>query len=198
MLAPSGLRRKTVVLAISSLACTPSGAPPEPTAALDLAFVDAELDAGTPAPAPRAEHAVPPARAAECRDQPMAELAAVSCDGERILTKHPIRVSWNERAAGDPTPKVIAAVAELMRRHPEILMVQIVVTSMSGPARDPTAARFELLEARARADTLLRELWRRHGISAERLEATGRTGTRAGRGEPRWVTSLVITQRARP
>jgi hypothetical protein len=196
MPAPSGLRLKTVVLAISTLACTPAGSTPGPTAAPDLGFVHAVLDAGTDTPAPRAE-TTPPPPTTECRDQPQAALAVVSCDGQRILTKFPIHVLWNERGAGDPTPKLIAAVAELLRQEPEILMVQIVVTSMSGPARDQASARSELLEARARADTLLRELWRRHGISAERLEAVGRTGARAGKGAPRWETSLVITQRAR-
>ena len=197
MLAPSGLRRKTVVLAISALACTPAGSPGAPAPAPDLGFVDAELEASAPGPSARPE-TVPAAPLRECRDQPQTELAVVSCDGQRILTKFPIRVLRNERGAGDPTPKVLAAVAELLREHPEILMVQIVVTSLSAPARDPAAARFELLEARSRADTVLKELWRRHGISAERLEAVGKSGgRRATKNDPRWVVSFVITQRAR-
>lgn len=198
MLAPSGLRRKTVVLAISTLACTPGGSSPGPEPAPDLRFVDAVLDGGTAASALRPATAAPEA-SIECRDQPQAELAIVSCDGQRILTKFPIHALGNERSTGDPTPSVLAAIAELLRQHTEILMVQIVVSSMSDPPRDPAAARFELLEARGRADTVLKQLWRRHGISAERLEAVGKMGgRRASRTDPRWVISFVITQRARP
>jgi hypothetical protein len=198
MLAPSGLRPKTVVLAISTLACTPAGTAPEPEPASDLRFVDAVLEGGPPAASGAHIESVAPTPAPECHDQPLAELARVSCDGQRILTKFPIHALWNERVANDPTPKVLAAVAELLRQHAEILMVQIVATSSGAAPRDPAAARFELLEARARADAVLKELWRRHGISAERLEAVGQFGRSTSRAAPRWDVSLVITQRARP
>ena len=65
--------------------------------------------------------------------------------------------------------------------------------------RDPAARRFELLQTQARADVVLKELWRRHGISAERLEAVGHGASGRIAADPKAtsVVSFVIAQRAR-
>jgi hypothetical protein len=187
----------TLALHFSTLACAPATEAPEPATPPDLRFVGRELERE----APRADaHAAAPAQAnAACTDQPPSELAAISCDGQQIVVKFPIRVYPKERKVNDQTPKVMAAVAELLRRHREILLVRIDVRLARRPSADPTSRRFEQLETRARADVVLRELWRRHGISAERLEAVGHgaTGPIAGVPNDTIVVSFVIAQRAR-
>jgi hypothetical protein len=161
--------------------------------------VDAQLDPLEPRAT--AEAGAPPPResSAACRDQPQNELAVISCDAQRILVKFPIRVYPNERAAGDSTPAVLQAVADLLRQHDEILLLRIDVYSALRPPADPAARRRELLETQARADAVLKVLWRRHGISAERLEAVGHGATRRPTGESsaRWTVVFVIAQRAR-
>jgi hypothetical protein len=186
----------TLALHFSTAACAPAAKSPEPAGPTDLRFVGGELE--RPAPGAEGKQAALEQAPGECKDQP-SELAGISCDGEHIVVKFPIRVYPNERKRGDPTPKVIAAVAELLRRHPEILLVRIEVRSARRPATDPAARRLEQLEARARADVVLKELWRRHGISAERLEAVGHgpSGRIPGVPNDTTVVSFVIAQRAR-
>jgi hypothetical protein len=187
----------TLALHFSTLACAPATESPEPSTPNDLHFVAGELE--PEAPGPHDEEAAQEQSASECREELPSELAALSCDGQHIIVKFPIRVYPNERKAGDPTPKVIAAVAELLRRHPEILLLRIEVRSSRRRSTDPAARRFEQLEARARADAVLKELWRRHGISAERLEAVGygASGRIPGVPNDTSVVSFVIAQRAR-
>jgi hypothetical protein len=187
----------TLALHFSTLACAPATEPSEPATPPDLRFVGGELEREAP---PADAHAAAPAQtSAPCSDQPPSELAAVSCDGQQIVVKFPIRVYPKERKVNDPTPKVIAAIAELLRQEREILLVRIEVRLARRPTADPTSRRFEQLETRARADVVLRELWRRHGISAERLEAVGHgaTGPIAGVPKNTSVVSFVIAQRAR-
>ena len=188
---------KTLALHFSTLACAPASSTPEPAAPPDLRFVGAELEGE--APSADTHGSLAPEALAECRDEPEHELAAISCDGQQIVVKFPIHAYSNERRMGDPTSKVLAAVAELLRRHPEILLVRIEVHSALRPPRDPTARRQLLLETRARADVVLRELWRRHGISAERLEAVGHGASGRIKAAPNAtsVVSFVIAQRAR-
>jgi hypothetical protein len=186
----------TLALHFSTSACARTAEPQGPAAATDLRFVGGELE--RQAPRIQREQEAPPDTRSECRDQPMTELAGISCDGEHIVVKFPIRVYPNERKPGDLTPKVIAAVAELLRQHPEILLVRVEVRSARRPSTDPAARRFERLEAQARADVVLKELWRRHGISAERLEAVGHgpSGRIPGVPSNTNVVSFVIAQRA--
>ena len=185
----------TLALHFSTSACAPATESPEPAVPTDLRFVGRKLEREAPGVQPEQE--APPDARSECKEQ-LTELAGISCDGERIVVKFPIRVYPNERKPGDPTPKVIAAVAELLRRHPEILLVRIEVRSARRPSTDPAARRIERLEAQARADVVLKELWRRHGISAERLEAVGHgpSGRIPGVPNNTNVVSFVIAQRA--
>jgi hypothetical protein len=187
----------TLALHFSTLTCAPASEPPEPSTPADLRFVAGELE--REAPRSRNEPIARGRAATECREEPLTELAGISCDGQQIVLKFPIRVYPNERKPGDPTPKVIAAVAELLRRHPEILLVRIEVRNARRSSTDPAARRFEQLETRARADVVLKELWRRHGISAERLEAVGYGAIGRIPGVPNnaSVVSFVIAQRAR-
>jgi hypothetical protein len=187
----------TLALHFSTLACAPAPEPPEPGAPPDLRFVGGELE--REAPRADADAAASAQASPQCSDQPPSELASISCDGQQIVVKFPIRVYPKERKVNDPTPKVIAAIAELMQRHGEILLVRIEVRLARRPSTDPTSRRFEQLETRARADVVLKELWRRHGISAERLEAVGHgaTGPIAGVPNNTSLVSFVIAQRAR-
>ena len=187
----------TLALHFSTSACAPATESPKPALPPDLRFVGGELEHEAPG-AKNEDTPVPESRSA-CKDSSPNELAAISCDGQQIVVKFPIKVYPNERKPGDQTPKVIAAVADLLRRHPEILLVRIEVRSARRASTDPAVRRAEQLEARARADIVLKELWRRHGVSAERLEAVGYGASGPIPGVPRnaAVVSLVIAQRAR-
>jgi hypothetical protein len=123
----------------------------------------------------------------------MAELARPSCDGQKILVKHPIELH-PQRPPSEPTKSVLAALGRLLREHPEILLVRIEVDAVGTLDSDPSQRRQELDKAQARADALLAYLWRRHGVSPERLEALGVTRNAEG-GRTRWQVTLRIVQR---
>lgn len=129
----------------------------------------------TPQPAP-APPSPPPAvdAGAPCSDafEP-GQLARLSCDGGRILVARAIVVHPRRSLPPPKVREVLAAVAELMRAHPELLMLRVEVFG-SGPAKDAEAERRALADTQARADAVFRYLWRREKISAERLEPVGR------------------------
>jgi hypothetical protein len=163
--------------------------------ASDYAFVDAGRNAER---APELRASSSDAGALEpCHDELHDELARLSCDGEEILVQRPLELHPLRSAPTEPTKSVLAAVGALLRGRKEILLVRIEVRSAL-PARNAEAARQAVLESQARADALLKELWRRHGVSPERLEAVGlgQASTRARDGA-RWPVVLRVLQRAR-
>ncbi len=123
------------------------------------------------------------------------DLARLSCDGSRILVRGPIVAHPRRSQPAEPTRKVLTAVAEIMRQHPELLMLRVEVFS-SKPAADAAAERRALSDTQARADAVFRYLWRRQKISAERLEPVGRGSVpRYAGAKERWPTLLRIVQR---
>ncbi len=109
--------------------------------------------------------AAPPAAARPC--PPLAALARLSCDGQHIELAGPL--DFHPRASPPPPAAraTLAAVAQVLREHPEVLLLRVDV-------RAP-AARGGAVAAQARADAIFRWLWRRGGVDPERLHPLGRT-----------------------
>jgi hypothetical protein len=99
------------------------------------------------------------------------EAARVSCDASRFVVAHPIALHPDRPLPDEPTRGVLHRVSELMGERPEILLLRIEVTVGRDPGPDLAKRRAALASAQRRADALLQYLWRRLGISAERLEA---------------------------
>lgn len=138
----------------------------------------------------------PIAGSAECRDPPSDELAHVSCDAERIVLARP--VSFHPRRSIPPAPAraVLERVAALLRQRPDIQLVRVESYSSRPAGASAEARRREMAESQRRADAVLRFLWRRGGISAERLEAVGYGFDPRFQGAAeRWPIVLRIVQR---
>ena len=120
----------------------------------------------------------------------------MSCDGQKILVKHPIELQPKGRPPSEPTKGVLGELGRLLREHPEILLVRIEVDVVSTLAADPGERRHEIEKAQARADAVLEYLWRRERISPERLEAVAVTRSAEG-GRTRWQVTLRIVERAK-
>lgn len=126
---------------------------------------------GPPAPiasrataAPAGGPDVPP----PCSDDLGPELARLSCDVGRVQLARAVELHPEATEPPAPTRAVLHAVARELARHPEVLLLRIEVWSTAGRSR---------AAAQERADALLRWLWRREHVSAERLEAVGLDGT---------------------
>ena len=115
------------------------------------------------------------------------------CDPDRVaytgsLLFHPDR----------PTPPAqqrasLDAVAELMHRRRDILLLRIEV-SQHQAAADSARQRRAMQQAQRRADALLSYLWRRRGVSAERMEAVGLSAPLEAGSDQRWTIRLRILQ----
>jgi hypothetical protein len=159
-----------------------------------LGFTQQGLDASSEQGTGAAPHAGVRGDAGACVDELGAELVRPSCDGQKILVKHPIELHPQRRMPLEPTKSTLAELGRLLREHTEILLVRIEVDAVGTLDSDPSERRHELDKAQARADALLEYLWRREGISPERLEALGVT-RRAEGGRTRWQVTLRIAQR---
>lgn len=196
------VRRAADLLAISCLvsafACGERGAAPGPTAPAIAARSPIRAPVPGTARAPEPLPAPAPAPApAECDDSLGGALARVSCDGTRVLVAHPVELHPDRPAPAEPTRAVLHAVSDLLQSQPEILFVCIEVYVGRDVGEDPEKRRAELAAAQRRADALLQYLWRKRGVSAERLEAVGyEHDARQSSGVP-WPVVLRIVQRAR-
>jgi len=132
-----------------------------------------------------------------CDDSMGGRLARLSCNGERILVAHALELHPKAAVPKEPTRSVLGAVAELLRRHPDILFVRIEVHATRSAGTDPGRRRKQIEDAQARADALFGYLWRKLHISAERLEAVGYPSEPTDRPSPeRWHVVLRVVQRA--
>lgn len=112
---------------------------------------------------------------APCLDElPPGAVARLSCDGAAILVAGAVVFHPMRRVAPPEERSNLAAVAEVMRDHSEILLVQIEVFTGDDPGREPDSVRRAFRHTQQRADALFRQLWLRERISAERLEPVGR------------------------
>ncbi len=142
----------------------------------------------------------PAAAAAPCSDAlPSGVLARLSCAGDRILLASPVELHPRREVPLEPTRSVLSAVGALMREHREVQLIRIEGYSNAEVGADPRRARVEVEQSQRRADAVLRYLWLREKVSAERMEAVGygATGRTAGAPE-RWPIVLVVVQRRAP
>ena len=155
--------------------------------------------AATAAPVARAKpRGLAPQDAHHCSDNPEGQVAWVSCSGEEILVAAPLRVHPQRPITAGPTRSALDAVASLLLARPEILLVRIEARS-SVQGTDSRQRRHQIRQSQRCADAVLQYLWRRKGVSAERLEALGLGYV--GRWPdlaPRWPIALRIVQWASP
>ena len=172
------------------LACAAHPAPPPAPAAA----VHAEPRPEQP---PEPEPPAPIAAAPPCSDALGAEAVRVSCDASHFVVAHPIELHPDRPVPDEPTRGVLGRVGVLMSQRPEILLLRIEVTVGRDPGPDLAKRRAALASAQRRADALLQYLWRRLGISAERLEAVAyeHDSKRTSGREP-YPVVLRIVQRA--
>lgn len=153
-----------------------------------------------PAAAATAADAVvePPEAGLPCSDELGAERVRVSCDGTRFLVRDSIELHPARALPEEPTRSALAALTDLLDAHPEILLVRIEVYVGRAVGPRPDQRRAALAEAQRRADALFQYLWRKRGISAERLEAVGyEHEPKLTASNGRWPVILRIVQRAR-
>jgi outer membrane protein OmpA-like peptidoglycan-associated protein len=97
----------------------------------------------------------------------------------------------------DLTPNAAARdlldeVAEFLRDHEDtILLVRIDGFVVSAEAREPERARRLIEQSQSCANVVFQYLWRRRGVSAERMEAVGR-GAASDRREPRGACGIEL------
>lgn len=192
------LARALGCLAASYLVCLGCAAPqpagePEPAT---IAFVDAGLPAETRDASVDSDARAP--NDAACHDGLDGELAKLSCDGERVLVAHNLAFHPSRPAPAEPERGMLAAVAQLMRDHPEILLLRIEVYTANDPPSAEEKQR-ELEQAQLRANGLFNWLWRHEKLDAERLEGTGYAydARIASTDASRWPVVLRVVQRAK-
>lgn len=190
-----GVKAWAILGVACAAACGERSAAPGPSTPAAIA---------APAPSSPAAPAAPPAPepepipAAPCDDALAGALARVSCDGTRFVVAHPIELHPDRPAPAEPTRGVLHAVSEILDKSPDILFVRIEVSVGTDVGKDPEKRRAALAAAQRRADALLAYLWRKRGISAERLEAVAyEHDARRARSDAPWPVVLRIVQRAK-
>ena len=131
-----------------------------------------------------------------CSDELGSTLARVSCDGSRVLVAGHVELGPDRPRPAEPSRKLLEAAAGLLRDRPEILLVRIEVGVGHDAGRSAERQRAAWSEAQRRAEALLDYLWRREGISAERLEAAGYPFSAERQDGSRWPVVLRIVQHA--
>jgi len=125
-------------------------------------------------------------------------LARVSCDRTRILLGGRLIALPKRPLPPRATRRLLDAVAQLLRAHPDLQLLRIEAYSSYDPGKEKRHVRREIEQSQARADAVFRYLWRHGRISPERLDPVGygfRPAFRsAGR---RWPIVLRVVQRAR-
>jgi hypothetical protein len=179
-------------LGLAPFACAePPRVPRGPEPRLDFAFAPAAREHP-----PRAQPDVPePGASAPC--EPRGErLAWLDCDGDWIEVAQPVSFHPRRSIPPEPARSVLDAVAALLNQRREILLVRIEAYGAEPPADSSIARRRELDESQRRADAVLDYLWRKKGISAERLEAVGYGFQPFVHGsETRWLVRFRVVQR---
>ena len=149
-----------------AMVCAPSA----PTT-LPYASVPSRGEGSLPAAPPPPPLVAPPSEQHSCSDALGSELAKISCDRRRFVVAHPIELHPDRATPLSSTREVLQRVGEIMQEAGDVLLVRVEVASGSDPGRDPARRRAALASAQRRADALLQYLWRKRGVSAERLEA---------------------------
>ena len=134
--------------------------------------------------------------APECSDVLSGDdLARLSCDASRILLRHEVAFNPAYRVPKEPARSVIRAVGKIMRDDPSILLIRIEVATHHNPGRSAARARGAVVSTQRRADAVFRQLWRREGVSAERMEALGVGYSASAAASRRFTTRVVVVQR---
>ena len=131
--------------------------------------------------------------AARCRPWDGNGGLAIRCDPDRVIP--PGLLLYHPDRATPPRPQRAAldAVADLMHQQQEILLLRIEVRCHA-PAPDATGRRRAMRRAQRRADAVLSYLWRRRGVSAERMEAVGLSAGATDETNRDWSLDLRILQ----
>ncbi len=134
--------------------------------------------------------------ASECRDVWSGDdLARLSCDASQVRLRHEVAFNPAYRVPKEPARSVIRAVGQIMRDDPSILLIRIEVATHHDPGKSTERARAAIVSTQRRADAVFRQLWRREGVSAERMEALGVGYSSGAAKDRRFTTRVVIVQR---
>ncbi len=134
--------------------------------------------------------------ALECSDVLSGDdLARLSCDSSRIHLRHEVAFNPAYRVPKEPARSVIGAVGKIMRDDPSILLIRIEVATHHNPKKSAARARAVVFSTQRRADAVFRQLWRREGVSAERMEALGLGYRASAATDRRFTTRVVVVQR---
>lgn len=176
------------------VACTPAPTPDWARPRVERPVASVPVDGDRARQEPVATPASPQA-SPSCRDEfAPGALARVSCSGDRIVLRSAIALHPARQVPTEPTRSALKAVAELMRDRPQLQLIRIEVYSNARPG-DAEQARAEVRATQARADAVLRYLWRTEKVSAERMEAVGYGAqSRFTGASERWPLRIVIAQ----
>lgn len=131
---------------------------------------------------------------APCDRQWGQRLAMFSCDSAAIELRHEVAFNPMQRVPKEPARSVLHEVGQLMREHPEVLLIRIEV-STHGASNDPDKQRQAAASTQRRADAIFRQLWRREKVSAERMEALGVGFSGEAAADRRFTTRIRVVQR---
>jgi hypothetical protein len=187
-------RALLIALGCALVGCErPQRAAQGPVANLDFA---SQASAPTPARDAGPASLAAEAGAAAC-EPPTEELAWLDCAGEWIELAHPVAFHPRRSIPPEPARSVLDAVAALLSQRRDVLLVRIEARGSRAAGNSAPALRRELDETQGRADAVLAYLWRRGGISAERLEAVGYGfDPRLAGAKERWNVAFRVVQRA--
>jgi hypothetical protein len=114
------------------------------------------------------------------------ERAFLDCD--QLVLREPLVVQPGYRVPREPARSQLAEVATLMRQHPEILLLRIDATTLVKVGAGPETEAWARRTAERHATAVFSQLWRREGISAERLEPVGHVAV----GDPRGAVQIRL------
>lgn len=133
-----------------------------------------------------------------CDDEtpPRAAVPLLGCD--RIWVPTPLAFHPERELPPPEIRRSLDAVAELLRAHPEVMLLRVEGYSSSRPAAEPRARRDEVVGSKLRAEAVFRYLHVYAGVSAERLDAMGYGfDAREARQVERWPIVLRVVHRGR-
>ena len=140
----------------------------------------------------------PALRESACQDTLDDGLARLNCEGDRILLAHPLELRPDHVQPTGNTRRVLDAVAALLDERSDILLVRIEAYSSEPPSPDRSARRHQILESQRHADAVFHYLWKKRGISAERMEPVGYGWKpRLDERRTRWPVVIRVVQWAR-
>jgi hypothetical protein len=145
--------------------------------------------AGAPAPREMSDFGPPP----RCCPSAGDGAAIVRCDPDRIVPEGPLLFHPDRPRPPAPQRATLDAVAGLMHRRQDILLLRVEVSSHR-PASNAAQQRRAMQQAQRRADAVFRYLWRRRRVSAERMESVGLSAPAPGGNAAGYSTVLRIIQ----